>query len=116
MLGSLLGGRAGQLHLRLISQGQELYRDMDERSLADLGFKDLQLVFANLDELKVVQALIPHIDDEDETLDQMLQALSAPHPEAVRLAIVEQLSSTLKAEYVALACVCTCLVETQCSC
>ena len=29
---------------------------------------------------------------------------------------VEQLSSTLKAEYVALACVCTCLVESQCSC
>ena len=46
MLGSLLGGAvvSGKgskhtLHLRLISQGLELSKEMDERSLADLGFK-----------------------------------------------------------------------------
>ncbi|XP_023333721.1 ubiquitin carboxyl-terminal hydrolase 34 isoform X2 [Eurytemora carolleeae] len=55
MLGSLLGGSSviggkgkAKLHLRLISQGQELHRDMDERSLSDVGFKDMQLVFANI--------------------------------------------------------------------
>ena len=52
MLGSLLGnpiiGPAGPAHLRLISQGQEITQDLDERSLAELGFKDLQTVFASL--------------------------------------------------------------------
>merc|ERR1719402_1683340 len=46
MLGSLLAGT--HTHLRLISQGQEISPDLDERTLADLGFKDLQLVFASL--------------------------------------------------------------------
>ena len=75
MLGSLLGspgvgptGSAGPTHLRLISQGQEISQELDERTLAELGFKvasmhfeekqsytlflfllqDLQLVFASL--------------------------------------------------------------------
>jgi ubiquitin carboxyl-terminal hydrolase 34 len=52
-LGSLRAAVAGSsgggvCHLRLISQGQELVPEMDERTLADLGFKDTQLVFANL--------------------------------------------------------------------
>ena len=47
MLGSLLGG--SQTHLRLISQSQEISPDLDERTLADLGFRDLQLVFASLE-------------------------------------------------------------------
>ena len=34
------GGGQQMVHLRLISQGQELYKEMDERSLADLGFKE----------------------------------------------------------------------------
>merc|ERR1719233_2813501 len=46
MLGSLLAGT--HTHLRLISQGQVISPDLDERTLADLGFKDLQLVFASL--------------------------------------------------------------------
>ena len=51
MLGSLLVGPAlppQPAQLRLISQGQEITQDLDERSLADLGFKDLQTVFASL--------------------------------------------------------------------
>ena len=52
MLGSLLGspgvGAPGPTHLRLISQGQEISQELDERTLAELGFKDLQLVFASL--------------------------------------------------------------------
>ena len=46
MLGSLLGspgvgstGSAGPTHLRLISQGQEISQELDERTLAELGFK-----------------------------------------------------------------------------
>ena len=46
MLGSLLGspgvgstGSAGPTHLRLISQGQEISQELDERTLAKLGFK-----------------------------------------------------------------------------
>ncbi|EDO36755.1 predicted protein, partial [Nematostella vectensis] len=39
-----------QLHppFRLISQGHELTPDLDEKSLADVGFKDLQLVFVSV--------------------------------------------------------------------
>jgi ubiquitin carboxyl-terminal hydrolase 34 len=52
MLGSLLGspviGPQGPAHLRLISMGQEISQELDERSLAELGFKDMQLVFASL--------------------------------------------------------------------
>ena len=72
MLGSLLGSPGvgpgpGATHLRLISQGQEISQELDERTLAELGFKvayitklkmegnlfliplqDLQLVFASL--------------------------------------------------------------------
>ena len=43
MLGSLLGspgvGPPGPTHLRLISQGQEISQELDERTLAELGFK-----------------------------------------------------------------------------
>ena len=45
MLGSLLGspgvGPPGPTHLRLISQGQEISQELDERTLAELGFKVL---------------------------------------------------------------------------
>ncbi|KAM7288964.1 ubiquitin carboxyl-terminal hydrolase 34 [Ixodes scapularis] len=34
--------------LRMITQGQELTADLDEKPLADLGFKDLQLVFVSV--------------------------------------------------------------------
>ena len=34
--------------LRLISQGQEISADTDEKSLSELGFKDMQLVFVSL--------------------------------------------------------------------
>ncbi|PFX25818.1 Ubiquitin carboxyl-terminal hydrolase 34 [Stylophora pistillata] len=39
-----------QLHppFRLISQGHELTPDLDEKSLAEVGFKDLQLVFVSV--------------------------------------------------------------------
>ena len=44
MLGSLLGSPGvgpgpGATHLRLISQGQEISQELDERTLAELGFK-----------------------------------------------------------------------------
>lgn len=47
MLGSLLGSNmlTSPPQLRLISQGQEITPDLDERSLAELGFKDFQTVF-----------------------------------------------------------------------
>ena len=46
MLGNLLGSVAAPPpQLRLISQGQEITPDLDERSLAELGFKDLQTVY-----------------------------------------------------------------------
>ena len=49
MLGTLLGssipGHQAPPQLRLISQGQEITPDLDERSLAELGFKDYQTVF-----------------------------------------------------------------------
>ena len=49
MLGNLLGspviGPCLPVQLRLISQGQEITPDLDERSLAELGFKDFQTVF-----------------------------------------------------------------------
>ena len=58
-------GSARPTHLRFISQGQEISQELDERTLAELGFKvasmhietknlflfllqDLQLVFASL--------------------------------------------------------------------
>ena len=50
-----------------------------------------QLVCANLDDPKVVQALIANIDNETETKERLLQALSEPHPEESRLVIVEHL-------------------------
>ncbi|XP_077522254.1 ubiquitinyl hydrolase 1 puf isoform X3 [Amblyomma americanum] len=34
--------------LRMITQGQELTTDLDEKPLADLGFKDLQIVFVSV--------------------------------------------------------------------
>ncbi|XP_027055599.1 ubiquitin carboxyl-terminal hydrolase 34-like [Pocillopora damicornis] len=41
---------SSQLHppFRLISQGHELTPDLDEKSLAEVGFKDLQLVFVSV--------------------------------------------------------------------
>jgi hypothetical protein len=33
--------------LRLITQGQEISSDIDEKALIDFGFKDLQLVFVS---------------------------------------------------------------------
>ncbi|KAL9953976.1 hypothetical protein ACROYT_G041461 [Oculina patagonica] len=41
---------SAQLHppFRLISQGHELTPDLDEKSLAEVGFKDLQLVFVSV--------------------------------------------------------------------
>ena len=47
MLGNLLGspviGPCLPVQLRLISQGQEITPDLDERSLAELGFKDFSM-------------------------------------------------------------------------
>uniref|UniRef100_T1IPZ0 ubiquitinyl hydrolase 1 n=1 Tax=Strigamia maritima TaxID=126957 RepID=T1IPZ0_STRMM len=34
--------------IRMISQGQELSADLDERTLQDMGFKDMQLVFVSV--------------------------------------------------------------------
>ncbi len=39
--------KVGEGPLRLLTQGQELSADMDEKSLAELGFKDQQLVLVS---------------------------------------------------------------------
>ena len=43
----LLGTILGDGPLRLISQGQEISADFDEKNLMDYGFKDLQMVFVS---------------------------------------------------------------------
>ncbi|XP_077536768.1 ubiquitinyl hydrolase 1 puf isoform X3 [Haemaphysalis longicornis] len=42
------GGAGAAAFLRMISQGQELTTDLDEKPLAEVGFKDLQLVFVSV--------------------------------------------------------------------
>lgn len=44
----LYGGSAPEGPIRMISQGQELTSDLDEKSLSDMGFKDMQLVFVSI--------------------------------------------------------------------
>eukprot|EP00095_Tigriopus_kingsejongensis_P002851 maker-scaffold442_size170051-snap-gene-0.33 protein:Tk02851 transcript:maker-scaffold442_size170051-snap-gene-0.33-mRNA-1 annotation:"hypothetical protein TcasGA2_TC009817" len=46
LLGNMLNDAAGPL--RIITQGQELSTDLDEKTLAEMGFKDMQLVFVSL--------------------------------------------------------------------
>ena len=43
----LLGSMLNDGPLRLITQGQEISQEVDEKALIDFGFKDLQLVFVS---------------------------------------------------------------------
>ncbi|XP_076312719.1 ubiquitinyl hydrolase 1 puf isoform X2 [Tachypleus tridentatus] len=44
----ILGSMLSDGPIRMISQGQELTTDLDEKTLAELGFKDLQLVYVSV--------------------------------------------------------------------
>ncbi|ELU04220.1 hypothetical protein CAPTEDRAFT_219867 [Capitella teleta] len=48
VLTPILGAMLGDGPIRMITQGQELTTDMDEKSLSDLQFKDGQVVFVSL--------------------------------------------------------------------
>lgn len=47
-LSPILGTMLSEGPIRMISQGQELTCDLDEKTLSEMGFKDLQLVFVSV--------------------------------------------------------------------
>ncbi|XP_070576482.1 ubiquitin carboxyl-terminal hydrolase 34-like isoform X2 [Ptychodera flava] len=52
LLAQPVGGVPGQGPVRMISLGHELTADIDERSLTEMGFKDMQLVFVSFGNMR----------------------------------------------------------------
>ena len=49
LVSPILGAMLGDGPIRMITQGQELTVDMDEKTLGEMQFKDLQVIYLNLE-------------------------------------------------------------------
>ncbi|XP_041355094.1 ubiquitin carboxyl-terminal hydrolase 34-like isoform X3 [Gigantopelta aegis] len=77
LVSPILGAMLGDGPIRMITQGQELTVDMDEKTLGEMQFKDLQLVFVSVGASR-----------QPRKLDGTLPSSSLPSPPRERLPMI----------------------------